>query len=182
MLRKTALAESATGICQCLCTLYSVLLNWHLPIDDLTIMALANSVNNFFLHLPIFFDDTKNVSAFVERIDFCLLKTNTKRLALCDALNISHTAITDWNRRGTVPAGDIMLRVADYLGVSPWWLVFGEEKPDALSLSQASEPPISREDKKLLSEWHALTAEEKASIQILLDGYTDRHRQEAKKA
>ena len=109
------------------------------------------------------------MSAFVERIDFCLLKTNPKRLALCDALNISHTAITDWNRRGTVPAGDIMLRVADYLGVSPWWLVFGEEKPEAGKLP-ASDGQVSPEDKKLLSEWHSLTAEEQKSVRAQIAG------------
>ena len=42
---------------------------------------------------------------FVKRIDSILQEKNLKRAALCSELELSSTSITDWARRGTVPAG-----------------------------------------------------------------------------
>ena len=117
----------------------------------------------------------------VTRLDSLLAEKGENRNIVCAALGLKQQTISGWYTRGSIPKADDALRIADYLGVSPWWLVFGEEKPEAGKLP-ASYRQVSPEDKKLLSEWHALNAEEKASIQILLDGYTGRHRQEAKKA
>lgn len=64
---------------------------------------------------------------FVSRIDLILKDKCLKRSALCEDLEISPTSITDWSRRGTIPAGDICLKIADYLGVSVEWLISGRE-------------------------------------------------------
>ncbi|MCR5725411.1 MAG: helix-turn-helix domain-containing protein [Treponema sp.] len=106
----------------------------------------------------------------VTRLDSLLAEKGENRNIVCAALGLKQQTISGWYTRGSIPKADDALRIADYLGVSPWWLVFGEEKPDALSLSQASEPPISREDKKLLEEWHALTAEEQKSVRAQIAG------------
>ncbi len=94
---------------------------------------------------------------FVKRIDEVLLERNLKRAALCNDLNLSATAITDWARRGTVPAGDICLRIADYLGVSAEWLINGKESD------------LSPEERHLLTLWAHLTSEQKDTISTLLE-------------
>ena len=82
---------------------------------------------------------------FVKRIDEVLLEKNLKRAALCNDLDLSATAITDWARRGTVPAGDICLRIADYLGVSVEWLISGKESG------------LSQTERQLLSMFNSLS-------------------------
>ena len=94
---------------------------------------------------------------FVKRIDEVLLRKNLKRAALCNDLELSSTAITDWARRGTVPAGDICLKIADYLGVSVEWLISGKDRG------------LSAEDRALLRQWGCLTQEQKDTVRTLLD-------------
>ena len=94
---------------------------------------------------------------FVLRIDSVLKKLNLKRASLCSDLGLSSTAITDWARRGTVPAGDICLKIADYLKVSAVWLITGKEEG------------MSNEEKKLLMIYQKLTAIQKDTIWTLLD-------------
>lgn len=94
---------------------------------------------------------------FVLRIDSVLKKLNLKRASLCSDLGLSSTAITDWARRGTVPAGDICLKIADYLHVSAEWLITGKEEG------------MSNEEKKLLMIYQKLTAIQKDTIWTLLD-------------
>ena len=94
---------------------------------------------------------------FVLRIDSVLKKLNLKRASLCSDLGLSSTAITDWARRGTVPAGDICLKIADYLKVSAVWLITGKEEG------------MSNEEKKLLMIYQKLTAIQKDTIWTLLE-------------
>ena len=94
---------------------------------------------------------------FVLRIDSVLKKLNLKRASLCSDLGLSSTAITDWARRGTVPAGDICLKIADYLKVSAVWLITGKEEG------------MSNEEKKLLMIYQKLSAIQKDTIWTLLD-------------
>ena len=94
---------------------------------------------------------------FVLRIDSVLKKLNLKRASLCSDLGLSSTAITDWARRGTVPAGDICLKIADYLKVSAVWLITGKEEE------------LSNEEKKLLSIYQKLSPEQKDTIWTLME-------------
>ena len=94
---------------------------------------------------------------FVLRIDSVLKKLNLKRASLCSDLGLSSTAITDWARRGTVPAGDICLKIADYLKVSAEWLITGKEEG------------MSNEEKKLLMIYQKLSPDQKDTIWTLLE-------------
>lgn len=94
---------------------------------------------------------------FVMRIDSILQEKNLKRAALCTELGLSSTAITDWARRGTVPAGDVCLRIAEYLHVSAVWLITGKEEG------------LSIEENKLLSIYKDLTPDQKDTIWTLLE-------------
>lgn len=64
----------------------------------------------------------------VERIDTLLIGKNIKRYALAETVGISVQAFSDWKSRGTIPAGDILLRIARYLNVSLEWLITGEDE------------------------------------------------------
>jgi transcriptional regulator with XRE-family HTH domain len=61
----------------------------------------------------------------VDRIDECLKYRNLKRLALCEAVGITTTAITHWSTRKGLPSADTAVLIARYLDVSVDWLIFG---------------------------------------------------------
>mgnify|MGYP002626279216 FL=1 len=67
-------------------------------------------------------------NTFVERIDGELVKQNLKRTSFAKIVGVTNQAFTDWKRRGTIPAADIVLRIADALNVDFRWLITGEEK------------------------------------------------------
>ena len=65
---------------------------------------------------------------FVERIEQQLIKKNLKRTAFAKSVGVTNQAFTDWKRRGTIPAADIALRIADALSVDLRWLITGQEQ------------------------------------------------------
>lgn len=67
---------------------------------------------------------------FVERIDQLLKEKNLKRSALCDDLGLTHSAISDWKKRGTIPSGDVCLKIAEYLGADVEYLITGCQKKE----------------------------------------------------
>lgn len=72
-------------------------------------------------------ENTINGLFFVKRIDEALEKKEGKRAELLRDLKLPRNAITNWSDRGNIPAGDICLKIADYLGVSVEWLISGRE-------------------------------------------------------
>lgn len=104
---------------------------------------------------------------FVKRIDFILKDKNLKRAALCSDLSLSATSITDWARRGTVPAGDICLRIADYLNVSVEWLISGRDEK------------LNSEERWLIAQWKILESSQKETVRTLLEKWeSDRSKKE----
>ena len=67
---------------------------------------------------------------FVERIDLLLKERNLKRSALCDDLELTHSAISDWKKRGTIPSGDVCVKIAKYLNVDVEYLITGCQKKE----------------------------------------------------
>lgn len=111
---------------------------------------------------------------FVEKIDQKLKEKNLKRISLCDDLGITHSALTDWKKRGTIPSGDVCIKIAEYLGVSVEWLVRGTERA-------AEKEEYNKEEKMLIGKIRDLTPQQRESIDILLDGYTMANMEEFKK-
>ena len=101
--------------------------------------------------------DTTNGMQIVERIDKLLKERNLNRVALADAIGIKPQNISAWSVRGTVPAGDICIKVADFLNVSAVWLITGKEEG------------LSNEEKKLLSIYQKLSPEQKDTIWTLME-------------
>lgn len=100
------------------------------------------------------------MSTFTERIDSELKKRMLKRTSLCDAVGINLTAVAAWKKRGTIPAGDICFKIADFLGVDCRWLVTGEE---------TDSEGISLEERKLLSAWNDLSDADKEELTLLMN-------------
>ena len=100
---------------------------------------------------------SSNGMMIVERIDRLLKERNLNRVALADAIGINPQNISAWSVRGTVPAGDICLKIADYLNVSAVWLITGKEEG------------LSNEENRLLSIYKELSPQQKDTIWTLLD-------------
>lgn len=101
--------------------------------------------------------DTTNGMQIVERIDKLLKERNLNRVALADAIGIKPQNISAWSVRGTVPAGDICLKIAEFLKVSAVWLITGKEEG------------LSNEEKKLLSIYQKLSPDQKDTIWTLME-------------
>ncbi len=104
------------------------------------------------------------MTEFVNRIDEILEKKRLKRAALCEDLKLSATAITDWARRGTIPAADIALKIAKYLNVSLEWLITGTE-PEGLT----------QEEREILEKWNSLEEGQKETVTILLNALSEQN-------
>lgn len=114
-------------------------------------------------------ESVTNGMLIVDRIDNLLKKRGENRVLLAEALDIKPQNISAWSTRGTVPAGDICIRIADYLGVSVEWLVTGKEAA------------LSSEERTLLKQWKVLSEEQKDTIRTLLDKWVSEHQAREKK-
>ena len=94
----------------------------------------------------------------VQRIDSLLKGKNENRNILAKIININPQNISAWSIRGTIPAADIAIKIADYLGVSVRWLITGEEDKE-----------LSEEDRKILSLWHELSEEDRKAIECMIE-------------
>ena len=73
---------------------------------------------------------------FVERINLSLKSRKIPKKKFYEDLHLSNNSSTNWSNRGTVPAADVVLRIADYLGVSYRWLLTGERGIELAPLLQ----------------------------------------------
>lgn len=114
-------------------------------------------------------ENATNGMLIVDRIDNLLKKKGENRVTLADALGIKPQNISAWSTRGTVPAGDICLRIAEYLNVSVEWLISGKESG------------LSNEEKWLLAQWGQLEPTQQDTVRTLLDKWeADRTAREKK--
>lgn len=109
-------------------------------------------------------------SAIVERIDSLLKAKNLKRQAAADFAGISLQAFTHWSLRGSIPAADTAIKIADFLGVDVRWLITGD---DANGLSD--------EERKLVSDYRDISAAGRDAVRMLLDGYVKQSVEEKNK-
>ena len=62
---------------------------------------------------------------FGNRLKESLAKKGTTQVALSEYMDISPQAVQKW-AAGNTPTLDNIVKIADFLGVSPAWLLFGE--------------------------------------------------------
>lgn len=111
---------------------------------------------------------------FVERIDEKLKEKNIKRVGMCEDVGIDTSIMTAWKKRGTIPAADICLKIAEYLGTSVEYLVTGKEK-DSGSVA------LTAEEENVLNIWEDLNDFQKNTIKTLLESYKKENQAELKK-
>lgn len=111
---------------------------------------------------------TENI-CFMERVERILKEKRLTQKELAEDLGLRRPTLSDWKKNGAVPAGDICLKIADYLNVSVEYLISGKEAG------------LGTEERALLGQWSKLSAEQKDTIQILLDKWeADRKAREKK--
>ena len=112
---------------------------------------------------------TKRLQIIKRITEVCEKKRIVKK-TVSEALGLPDNCFSNWASRGTVPAADICLRIADYLGVSVEWLVTGKESG------------LTSEEKTLLKQWKILTPDQKDTLRTLLNKweaeYTAREKKE----
>jgi transcriptional regulator with XRE-family HTH domain len=94
----------------------------------------------------------------VMRIDNLLAIQKKERKELVSSVGANRGALTNWDKRGTVPAADIALKIADYLGVSVRWLITGED-----------EQGLTLEERNLLVKYRSLDQRGRYEVNALLD-------------
>ena len=86
---------------------------------------------------------------FVDRINLSLKKRNIPKWKFYEDLGLANNSSTNWNKRGTIPSGDVVLRIADYLGVSVRYLVTGDDNEIPVRLREIVELCRGLDDKEL---------------------------------
>lgn len=102
-------------------------------------------------------DFETNGLQIVERISSVCRMRGIVRKEVSEALKLPDNCFSNWSARGTVPAGDICIRIADYLEVSAEWLITGKDDK------------MSNEEKKLLTIYQKLSPQQKDTIWTLLE-------------
>ena len=98
-----------------------------------------------------------NEMYFMDRVESLLKDKKLTQKELAEDLNLRRPTLSDWKKNGAVPAGDICIRIAEYLGVSVEWLVTGKENG------------LTAEERTLLRQWSILTSEQKDTVKTLLE-------------
>lgn len=111
---------------------------------------------------------------FVNRIDLLLKEKLLKRTSFCELMGLTKTALTDWERRNTIPAADVALKIADYLNVSVRYLVTGEDEKAVVKEN------LTREEREFLNQWNSFSDEQKKSIMALWNLYVQEQMEKEK--
>lgn len=107
---------------------------------------------------------------FMDRVESILKEKRLTQKELAEELMLRRPTLSDWKKNGAVPAADICLRIADYLGVSVEWLVTGKESG------------LTSEEKTLLKQWKILTPDQKDTLRTLLNKWESEYQAREKNA
>lgn len=122
-------------------------------------------------HLGIFFQNFSirqskiaymSGQLFVENLQLALKEKKLAQKDLAKTLQTGTSTISNWIKRGTIPAADTAVKIAQLLGVSVEWLVTGR---DAVSET------FSREEVELVRKWRAIKDDDRQTLTLLLDTF-----------
>ena len=111
-----------------------------------------------------FFSIILMMEIFAERLEKSLKLKKISQKDLAEFVCIRRPTISDWKKNGSIPAGDICFRIADFLGVDCRWLVTGESP---------LEDTLSPVQKKLLDDWEELNEHEKAAVLAMIGSFLE---------
>lgn len=97
----------------------------------------------------------------VEKIEKLLKEKKIPKKVFLKDLGLGINALSDWRKRGNVPSGEVLLSIAEYLGVSVGYLLGTEEKaPQTVELTE--------DDEMILSLFRSLSEDQKESLLTLM--------------
>lgn len=108
----------------------------------------------------------------INRILDILSDKGLKQADLCNYVGIKYNVFTTWKTRGTEPPTKFLIQICDFLGVSPYYLLTGEENNSSYELSE-DEQALLRVFKQL-PENHRIMVLERANTLFDLDKQQNR--------
>jgi transcriptional regulator with XRE-family HTH domain len=98
-------------------------------------------------------------SAIVKRIDTLLKEKGETRKVFVSIGAIKDTqSVTNWLQRGTIPAADVALAIADYFNVSVRWLLTGKNDAE-----------LTRDERNLVTKYGCLSDDNQRNVKALID-------------
>ena len=70
----------------------------------------------------------ENTITFMNRVESVLKEKRITQKELGGELKLRRPSLSDWKKNGSVPAGDICIKISHYLNVSVEWLISGKEE------------------------------------------------------
>ncbi len=112
-----------------------------------------------------------------ERIFEIMRMKNIRQKDLSKSIGIPTATISTWNTRNTSPPAEKIIEIADYLGVSVYYLLKGEEQ-NAVNINGSSNNTnigenavmnvpysnLDKHDKEILEEYNKLSLKNKAKV------------------
>lgn len=89
--------------------------------------------------------------AFISRYEAILREKKTPKRALYEACGISDAAVSQWRKGKTAPSMKSIERIADFLGVTPEYLLTGVETEKAPALTDKDRRDIARDLELIMS-------------------------------
>ncbi len=71
------------------------------------------------------------MTVFLKNVLYLLEKANISKNKLLTDLNLGKNSFVNWERRGTIPNGETLSKIADYFNVTVDYLLGTETKPSA---------------------------------------------------
>lgn len=111
---------------------------------------------------------------FIERLEKRLKFRNVSKSELAEKIGIRRPTISEWKKNGSIPAADICLKIAEYLGTTVEYLVTGKEK-------ESGSAALTAEEEEVLNVWEDLNDFQKNTIKTLLESYKKENMADLKK-
>ncbi len=112
-----------------------------------------------------------------QRIFNILKEKNLSQKDLSEHTGISPAAISSWKSRKTNPSSDKIMKICEFLEVSPFYLLTGESESNARNLlltdsADSYHTTVSKEELDLLRMFHQISDLEKGRILGILEAMT----------
>lgn len=115
-----------------------------------------------------------------QRIFSILEEKHLSQKDLSDYSGISPAAISSWKSKGTNPSSDKIIKISEFLNVSPTFLLTGEsvplfeyskEVPICADIPINYQPPLPSDEIKLLEKYRTLSEVEKGRILAIIETF-----------
>ncbi|MGP1458941.1 MAG: helix-turn-helix domain-containing protein [Treponema sp.] len=90
-------------------------------------------------------------------------RKSLSRMDVYKEVNLSENTFSTWLKRGTVPRADILLKIANCVGVSVQWLLTGKELDG-----------LSQEEHDLIENYRVLDSSMQQLVQLQLEILADK--------